>query len=99
MFKVTPDRLSTHAQWLAGLADDIAAAGQKGAGVSFGVDSFGLVGQAFSGQARQTSQRAAEEIGKFADLTRDLGERVEATAADYRDTDVRNSEQLGQVEV
>ncbi|QUG99506.1 hypothetical protein HUO13_00640 [Saccharopolyspora erythraea] len=97
MFNVRPGRLTTHSQWLNGLADDIAAAGTKGNGVSFGVDSFGLVGQAFAGQARQTSQQAAAEIQKFSELTRDLGGRVAEAAKDYQDTDGNNADCLGQV--
>ncbi|MFR9731806.1 type VII secretion target [Saccharopolyspora sp. MS10] len=99
MFNVIPSRLTTHSQWLTGLADDIAAAGQKGGGVSFGVDSFGLVGQVFAGQARQTSQQAAQEIERFSELTRDLGERVDAAAQDYQDVDVHNATCLGQVRI
>lgn len=99
MFNVMPERLTTHSQWLTGLAGDIAAAGQQGAGVSFGVDSFGLVGQLFADQARQTSQQAAAEIQKFSELTGDLGDRVSATAADYQDIDDKNSDDLGQVQI
>lgn len=97
MFNVSPERLTTHSQWLTGLADDIAAAGKKGEGVSFGADSFGLVGQVFAGQARQTSQQAAVEIQKFSELTRELGNRVHEAAKDYQDTDSKNADGLGQV--
>lgn len=97
MFEVAPERLTTHSQWLAGLADDIAAAGKKGDDVSFGVDSFGLVGQAFAGQARHVSQQAVNEIQKFSELTRDLGNRVNEAAKDYQDTDSRNAECLERV--
>ncbi|MBE9373423.1 hypothetical protein IQ251_03075 [Saccharopolyspora sp. HNM0983] len=98
MFNVSPDRLDTHSEWLDGLAEDIAAAGTKGDSVSFGVDTFGLVGQLFADDARQTSTQAVAELQKFAELTRDLAQRVKDTAADYRDTDSGNADALGQAQ-
>ncbi|GAB3298310.1 hypothetical protein GCM10027563_41570 [Parasphingorhabdus pacifica] len=66
--------------------------------MSFGTDSFGLVGQVFAGEARQTSQQAAAEIQEFSELTRDLGSRVNEAAKDYQDTDSKNADCLGQVQ-
>ncbi|MGP4018519.1 type VII secretion target [Saccharopolyspora sp. 5N708] len=87
IFTVTPHHLATHGEYLNGLADRIAAAGESGGGVDFGIESFGIVGQVFSVDARETSQRAAIEIGKFAEHTRKLATGVNDCAADYRQTD------------
>ncbi|MCI2418637.1 ESX-1 secretion-associated protein [Saccharopolyspora sp. K220] len=86
-FTVTPHRLATHGEYLSGLADQIDAAGKSGGGIDFGIESFGLVGQIFSLDARETSRRAAIEIGKFAEHTRKLATGVDDCAKDYRQTD------------
>lgn len=98
MFGVVPESLSKHSEWLTDFADKIAQVGENGAGVEVGVESFGLVGQMFATEARQTSQQAAEEIKTFSERTKTLADEVGACGTDYASTDDENARCLGQIE-
>ncbi|WP_187351919.1 hypothetical protein [Allosaccharopolyspora coralli] len=79
-------------------ADKVAQIGEKGGGVEFGTETFGLVGQMFATEARQTSQQAAEEIKTFSERTKTLGDEVSACGQDYASTDDQNAQCLGQIQ-
>lgn len=97
-FAVRPADLRSHSDYLSDLAEKVSAAADKANGVSFGVDSFGLVGQMFAFQARETSQQGAEQIRTFSQRTGVLGENVRACAADYESDDQRNADNIGKIE-
>ncbi|MGW1676826.1 type VII secretion target [Saccharopolyspora sp. NPDC002376] len=98
-FAVKPAALRSHSDYLSELAGKISAAADKAGGVSFGVDSFGLVGQMFAIQARETSQQAAQQISTFSERTDLLGQNVNQCAADYEGDDQRNADSIGKIEV
>lgn len=96
-FGVVPESLSKHSDWLAGMADKVANIGEKGDKVSFGVDTFGLVGQMFATEARQMSEQAVQEIQTFSERTKTLGSEVGACGSDYASTDDGNAACLGKI--
>ncbi|EHR51522.1 Protein of unknown function (DUF2580) [Saccharomonospora marina XMU15] len=91
-FTVEPDELDTHAASLDGVAQRVQAEGERGGGIDFGIDAFGIVGQAFSTQARQTSSEAAEQIAGYAQDIRDLGTAVRAAGRAYVESDKGHAE-------
>ncbi|TDD85656.1 hypothetical protein E1202_20435 [Saccharopolyspora karakumensis] len=95
---VKPEALTSHANYLAELAGKISDAASKGDGVDFGVESFGLVGQAFSTQARTTSQQAVEQLNTFSDRTDALGQAVGECATSYTADDNDQAACLGEIE-
>jgi hypothetical protein len=95
---VTPQALSSHANYLADLAGKISDAADKGGGVSFGVDSFGLVGQMFATQARETSQQAVQQLKTFSERTDKLGEAVGDCAKAYTAEDDNQAACLAKIE-
>ena len=96
--KVQPEALHSHAGYLAELAGKISDAAGKGGGVSFGVDSFGLVGQAFATQARTTSQQAVEQLNTFSERTDTLGQAVADCAEAYTADDADQASCLAKIE-
>ncbi|RRO18161.1 hypothetical protein EIL87_07905 [Saccharopolyspora rhizosphaerae] len=97
-FAVKPEALNAHGNYLAELAGKISDAADKGNAVSFGVESFGLVGQAFSLQARTTSERAVEQLRTFSERTEKLGEAVGACANAYTAEDSAQASCLAEIE-
>lgn len=95
---VQPQALRGHSDYLGELAGKISSAAEKGAGVSFGPDTFGLVGQAFALQARQTSQQAAEQIRAFSGSTTELGDAVGQCVETYAADDQHQAECLAKIE-
>lgn len=91
-FTVEPEELDTHAASLDGVAQRVQAEGERGGGIDFGIDAFGIVGQAFSTQARQTSSGAAEQIADYAQDIRDLGTAVRAAGRAYVESDKGHAE-------
>ncbi|GAB3678128.1 type VII secretion target [Saccharopolyspora tripterygii] len=96
--RVQPQALTSHASYLSELAGKISQAASKGDAVDFGVESFGLVGQAFATQARTTSQQAVEQLNTFSDRTDKLGQAVGECATSYTADDDDQASCLGKIE-
>ncbi|MFC7343770.1 type VII secretion target [Saccharopolyspora griseoalba] len=95
---VTPQALSSHANYLSDLAGKISDAAEKGDGVSFGADSFGLVGQMFASQARETSEQAVQQLQTFSERTDKLRQAVSDCADAYTAEDDNQAACLAKIE-
>lgn len=93
-----PQALNSHANYLAELAGKVSDAADKGDGVSFGVDSFGLVGQMFATQARDTSQQAVEQLKTFSERTDTLAQAIRDCANAYTAEDDNQAACLAKIE-
>lgn len=91
-FTVRAGEHDTHAGSLNGVADRVQQAGERGGAIDFGIDTFGIIGQAFSLQARQVSSEAAQQISRYAGDIRDLATAVRTAGATYVAADADLSE-------
>ncbi|WP_216216459.1 type VII secretion target [Amycolatopsis aidingensis] len=82
-FTVVTAELRTHGGSLDRVADRVAEAGEKGGSFEFGIDTFGVIGQVFSGEARRVTAEATREIADYANDIRDLAKSVRAAADQY----------------
>lgn len=89
-FTVEPTELRTHGGTLERVADSVDAAADQGGSVSFGIDTFGIVGQLFAGEARRVSGEAVEELRGFAEDIRSMAAGVRAAGEVYQGIDDAN---------
>lgn len=83
-FESTPEDLATHSATVDRLGDRLTEVGQTGAGVDLGIETYGIIGQAFSGGAREQIAQTAEAIKEMGTGLSDFGEGVKAAGEHYQ---------------
>jgi hypothetical protein len=83
-FKSTPKDLATHSATVIGLGERLGKAGEKGGGVDLGGETFGIIGQAFAGSAKEQIAQTAEAIAEMASGLGDFGDGVAAAGQNYQ---------------
>ncbi|WP_158890007.1 type VII secretion target [Amycolatopsis anabasis] len=86
-YTVKPEELRTHGGTLNGVADRVKGAGGKGGAMQFGIETFGIVGQLFAGDANRVSHESARQIADFAEDIRDLAAVVRGAGDLYHGTE------------
>lgn len=86
-FEVQEAELRAFATALRGTADKLGAAAGAVRGVSYGVTTWGIVGQLFSIAARKATGEAADQLDRGAGSVREAATGVDHTAQSYVDTD------------
>lgn len=86
-YAVVEGELRTFANSLRSTADKLSASANAVRGVSYGVTTWGIVGQLFSIGARKATGEAAEKLDKGAASVRDAATGVDNSAQTYADTD------------
>ncbi|RZQ65684.1 type VII secretion target [Amycolatopsis suaedae] len=86
-YTVRPGELAQHGGTVDGIAERIRGAAEKGGGFTFGIDTFGIVGQLFAGDAQRVSQEAVREMNDFAGDIRDLAGCVRQAGQLYQTSD------------
>ncbi|MFD2396413.1 WXG100 family type VII secretion target [Prauserella oleivorans] len=73
-FTSTPEDLATHSATVKALGDRLAKAADTGRGVELGGETYGIIGQAFAGDAKEQIAQTAEAISEMAAGLTDFGE-------------------------
>lgn len=95
MFGVAGQELLEHARHVEGVAARVENCARTGAEVDFGIDTFGIVGQAFAAFLRPFSHRLASNLTQAAASVRDVSEGLGATAQTYRAVEEHNTGMFG----
>ncbi|GAA5113110.1 type VII secretion target [Haloechinothrix salitolerans] len=82
-YKVEPEDLATHAGTVDKLSERLRKAADKGTGVELGVDTYGIIGQFFSGGAREEIAAAGESMRDYAAGLTSLSKAVKTCAEAY----------------
>ncbi|GAB3492726.1 type VII secretion target [Amycolatopsis cihanbeyliensis] len=83
-FKSTTEDLATHSATMSRLGDQLGKAGEKGGGVDLGMETYGIIGQAFAGDAKEQIRQTADAISELASGLTDFGEGVKAAGENYQ---------------
>lgn len=94
-FEVAEGELRTYANALRGTADKLGASAGAVRGVSYGVTTWGILGQPFAWSTRGHTDDAANQVDKGATSVRDTATGVDNTAQTYVDTDGSISTRFG----
>ncbi|PXY27537.1 hypothetical protein [Prauserella muralis] len=82
-FESTPEDLATHAATVDRLGDRLTKVGETGAGVDLGIETYGIIGQMFSGGARDEITQTSDAIKEMGTGLSDFGEGVKAAGQQY----------------
>ena len=63
---MVPEDVTTHAGDVDGLAGELTKAGEQGANVDLGIETYGIIGQAFSVHARMSITDVGNSISELA---------------------------------
>ncbi|MFC4001413.1 type VII secretion target [Prauserella oleivorans] len=94
-FTSTPEDLATHSATVKALGDRLAKAADTGRGVELGGETYGIIGQAFAGDAKEQIAQTAEAISEMAAGLTDFGEGVAAAGRNYQKVEDEIKELLG----
>lgn len=86
-FKSSPEDLRTHSATVIRVGEDLSAAGDKGASVDLGIETYGIIGQAFSGNAKEQITQTANAIKDMGSGLTTFGEGVQAAGDAYQQAD------------
>jgi len=86
-FEMVPDDVTTHAGNVDGLAGDLKQAGRNGGGVDLGIETYGIIGQAFSLHARASIASVGDSISELATALPDIADALRDCADTTRETD------------
>jgi hypothetical protein len=86
-YAVAEGELRAFANSLRSTADKLNASANAVRGVSYGVTTWGIVGQLFSIGARKATGEAAEKLDKGAESIRDAAKGTDNSAQAYVDND------------
>ncbi|MCT2581546.1 ESX-1 secretion-associated protein [Actinophytocola gossypii] len=86
-FEMVPDDVTSHAGNVDGLAGELTKAGQKGGGVDLGVETYGIIGQAFSLHARASIASVGCSISELATALPEIADALRDCADTTRETD------------
>lgn len=82
-FKAEPADIEKHAGEVDRLGDQLGKAGEKGAGVDLGIETYGIIGQAFSASARQEISETGHAITELSTAFSGMGDALRACAETY----------------
>lgn len=86
-YKVDPGELGNHAKSLEDVAKQVGKAAEKGAGVSFGMDTFGIIGQIFAGESERLATEAVGSMNEFAEGVQGAADGVRSAGEYYAGMD------------
>ncbi|OLF16292.1 hypothetical protein [Actinophytocola xanthii] len=86
-FEMVPADVIAHAGAVEGLAGELTKAGERGAGVDLGIETYGVIGQAFSGHARTSIANMGDLIAELASALPDIADALRDCADSTRETD------------
>jgi uncharacterized protein YukE len=90
-FEVVTEDLTRHAGTVEGLGGQLESAGNKGKGVDLGVQTYGIIGQAFSMGVRSNISETGDAITEMATALKDTAEGIRACAEEYDQVEQANS--------
>lgn len=96
--QVEVSELHAHAKNVDALADQVANCAQTAKGIDFGLDTFGVIGQAFAAFIKPNSQAQAANLDSAVEAVRDVSKNLDATADLYEQTDSDNADLFGGIE-
>ncbi|AXB47775.1 type VII secretion target [Amycolatopsis albispora] len=82
-FKAKPDELVTHAGTVLKLGERLNQAGTKGGGVDLGIETYGIIGQAFSGDVREQIAETAAALNELGEGLTDFSEGIKEAGGAY----------------
>jgi uncharacterized protein YukE len=91
-FEMVPEDVISHAGAVDGLAGDLRAAGDQGGGVDLGVETYGIIGQAFSVHARLSIADMGRSIAEMASALPEIAAALRDTADSTRETDGQHAD-------
>ncbi|GAB3435057.1 type VII secretion target [Actinophytocola sediminis] len=86
-FAMVPDDVLTHAGSVAGFGTSLAATGRTGADVDLGIETYGIIGQAFSVHARLSISEMGGSISELASALPEIADALRDSADSTKDTD------------
>ncbi len=86
-FKSTPEDLETHSGTVRGLGDRLSKAAETGRNVELGGETYGLIGQAFAGEAKAQISETADAISEMATGLTDFADGIASAGQNYRRTE------------
>lgn len=92
-FKVEPADLTQHAGEMDRLGNQLGKAGEKGAGIDLGVETYGIIGQAFSTGVRQELAETGNAIDELSDAFSGISDALRECA----DTYARIDDEIAQI--
>ena len=91
-FQMVPEDVVSHAGAVDGLSGDLRAAGELGGDVDLGVETYGIIGQAFSVHARLSIADMGKAIDEMASALPDIADALRDCADSTRETDSRHAD-------
>ncbi|MBV8932197.1 MAG: hypothetical protein JOZ47_19990 [Kutzneria sp.] len=88
---VEVEQLHTHAKSVEGLAARVDNCANTARGIDFGINTFGIIGQAFAAVIRPFSQARAGDLNSAAEAVRGVSGKLDQTADIYHTTDSDNA--------
>lgn len=96
--QVEVSELHTHAKNVDAIADQVDNCAKTAQGIDFGIDTFGVIGQAFAAFIKPNSQQQAASLSSAVDAVRGVSQNLDATADLYEQTDSDNADLFGAIE-
>jgi uncharacterized protein YukE len=96
--QVEVSELHTHAKNVDAIADQVDNCAKTAQGIDFGIDTFGVIGQAFAAFIKPNSQQQAASLSSAVDAVRGVSKNLDATADLYEQTDSDNADLFGAIE-
>ncbi|OLF14511.1 hypothetical protein BLA60_02245 [Actinophytocola xinjiangensis] len=84
---MVPADVTGHAGSVDGFGTALSAAGAKGAGVDLGIETYGIIGQVFSGSARVQIAMTGNSISEMASSLPDIADALRDCADSTTQTD------------
>lgn len=95
-FEIVPEDVINHASNVEGLGTRLADAGRTGGSVDLGIETYGIIGQAFSLSVRNEISQTAAAIAEAASAFPDIADALRDCADIVRETDNANSNMFDQ---
>lgn len=90
--------LHQHAKNVANDAEAIKACADTGKQTDFGINTFGIIGQIFSGGARTQAHQVSDNLSKTVQFVQSVSRDLDDTAETYKQTDGGNAEVFKQLQ-
>jgi uncharacterized protein YukE len=95
-FEMVPADVTSHAGSVEGLGGQLKAAGDSGAGVDLGIETYGIIGQAFSVQVRASMAEVGNSISELASALPAIADALRDCADSTTETDDYHAGLFGQ---
>lgn len=83
-FESAPDDIATHGATVDKVGDRLTKLADKGGNVDLGMETYGIIGQAFSGGAREEIAQTSEAMREMGTGLSDFGEGVKSAGEHYK---------------